>query len=211
MPNLEVCTDPAFTSGSLGELKLAGVGSDAWPLGGSISAENGLNVDATKGVWTAPHGCYSQYQKFVVSGTNSPLDSTHTSIVLPVGNFTFTNPSPVQQGRLFAFTQLRMDFTLAAATLIQMTGMGNILGQATPLPTAPTVPVGNPTASTQSVSGTVQGNSEILLAGGATATYGRFGQASFLGGGAGSLLVNWSFDILFVLILLDPTQAGGVS
>jgi hypothetical protein len=211
MPNLDVCTGAAFTTGSLGELDLAGVGTAAWPFSGAIGTYNGLTLDATKGVWTAPHGCYSQYQKFSNTGINTPLDSTHTSTILPVGNFTFTNPSAIQQGRLLCFTQLKMDFTLAAQTLIQMTGMGNILGQTMPLPTAPTVPVGNPTTSTQSVSQTVQGNSEILLAGGATATYGRFGQATFLGGGAGSLLVNWTFDVLFLLILLDPTQAGGVS
>lgn len=208
MPNLNVCTGHAFSVGPSGELIVAGSNSNAWPFAGPIATNNGLNTDAAQGLWTAPHGCYSKYVTNTATGLTGPVDSTHS--YQPFTTSTFTNPSSAQQARLMAWTQVRMNVTVAAATLLQMIGATGFVGGSGGA-NAPIVPCGNPTASAVAAAATLNTTSEILVAPGATATLNCNPAMMFLGGAAGSQVTAYWVDVLFVAILLDPTQAGGIT
>lgn len=207
MPNLNVCTGPAFTTGSLGELVVAGSGNKSWSLAGPIAANNGLNTDPANGLWTAPHGCYQQTTQQFADGVSQSLSGT--AWAYPTTAFTFTNPSAVAQIRVVAWVHARMTVNLAASSAafvfntIQFAGSPNGVRDGYGH-------VSNPTAATvNGLKGSAWDTTSTVVAAGGTAALNGTWSATLVGGTA--TLTNWSVWVEFVAWLLDPTQAGGIS
>ena len=207
MPNLNVCTGPAFGVGSSGQLVVAGSNSNSWTLAGSISANNGLNTDPVNGLWTAPHGCFSTTTQQFADGISQGLSTT--AFTFPTTAFTFTNPSPAAQMRIAAWVHARMTVNLAASSAAFVYNTCQFAGSSVGVRDG-FGHAGNPT------SGTVNGlkasaweTTETVVAAGGTATLNGTWQATLIGGTA--TLTNWSVWVQFIAWLLDPTQAGGIS
>lgn len=209
MPNLNVCTGKAFGVGSSGELVIAGSGSKLWTLAGPIAANNGLNTDPVNGLWTAPHGCYSQFTRQQQTGLATLVNSS-TNFVVPAVPFLWTNPSSAQQARVLVFAQTRIDASVSASTLLQAVASGNLGVGASGMST-PVLQMGNPTTGgAVNVTGTGMVTAEILVAPSGTATWTPSATVSWNGGTTGTVS-QWFMDVAFLAFLLDPSQAGGIS
>jgi len=206
MPDLNVCTGKAFTTGSLGELVVAGSNGNAWSLAGSMAANNGLNTDPGGGLWTAPHGSYYAYQEQSASSLSQALASTPWNV--PTTTPTFANPSAASRMRLRAAVQARLIVNANASSLGQMSSGVQFTGGVATV--TPGVPI--PNSLTSSVTGlwvSIYSEAEVLVNAGATASLGLTISAWLLGGTV--TVTSWVVGIHLWGWLLDPTQAGGIS
>lgn len=206
MPDLNVCTGPAFGVGGSGELVVAGSGSHSWTLAGSISANNGLNTDPVNGLWTAPHGCYSTAVQQFADGLSQSLSAT--AWVFPTTAFTFVNPSTASQMRIAAWVHARMTVNLAASSAAFLFNSPQFVGGAAVRDAYGNI--ANPTTgAVNGLKASAWDVTETVVAAGATATLNTPCSATLIGGTA--TLTNWSVWVQYVAWLLDPTQAGGIS
>jgi len=203
MPDLNVCTGPAFGVGDAGELVLAGSGSQLWTEG-PIASNNGLNTDPVNGLWTAPHGCWVRVPQQFQDGLSQTL-TAGTPWPLPTTAFTFTNPSSAGQVRLMAQIHARMTVNLSAASLAYLSNSPLFVGGS--VVRIAYGHLSNPTASTASgLSVSAWDSTTLLVPAGSTATLNVTASANLVG--AGATLTNWSVWVQFIAWLLDPTQEG---
>lgn len=208
MPDLNVCTGPAFTTGGSGELVVAGSGSKSWPFGAPIAANNGLNTDPVNGLWTAPHGCYAVVSEQSASSLSQALSTTAWPI--PSTGFTFANPSATAKMRITALVHARMTVNLAAASAAFITNSIQFAGAAGVRNASNHI--ANPIAGAVSGMPVSAWNvTETFVDAGATATLNASCTATLLTGSGAVTLTAWVVWVQFVVWLLDTTQAGGIT
>lgn len=123
MPNLNVCTGPAFGVGSLGELEPANVRSAVWPFSSNpataaaqMQSANGIRYDQTTiapggGLWVPEVGpVASTVRQSGSPGTNIAANGNFAAAV--VNNVPFQNVSAVQTMTVMAI----LTFTVAVQT-----------------------------------------------------------------------------------------------
>jgi hypothetical protein len=207
MPNLNVCTGKAFSTGPSGELTIAGSNNNAWSLAAPIASANGLNTDPAGGLWTAPHGCYAVSQEQSALSLSQSL--TATAWPIPTTGYTFTNPSSASKMRVAAWVHARMSANLSATSgaflsnTCQFAGGLGVRNAITHLV--------NPTAATvNGLTVSAWNVCEVVVNPGATATLNCTHTATLFGTAA-VVLTSWVSWVQFVAWLLDPTQAGGIT
>ena len=123
MPNLNVCTGPAFGTGSLGELEPANVRSAVWPFSSNpttaaaqMQSANGLRYDQTTispggGLWVPQVGpVASTVRQSGSPGTNIAANGNFAAAT--VNNVPFQNVSAIQTMTVMAV----LSFTVAVQT-----------------------------------------------------------------------------------------------
>jgi len=202
---LNVCIGPPFTVGGTGELEINGAKSLAWPFGAAIGSNNGLNVDPSGGLWTAPHGVYSLTDN--QSGVVSVPVASGGTWSMPANNRAIVNPSPTSQMQIFGTSIFNLNVTpgTTAALVISM------WGAAEDSTVTPTLFYSNETTTGTTLSTTnfvsYPFNFIIPAAGTKQISY-NSGITLSLNSGT---VTGWSLRTKGVGILIDPSQAGGVT
>lgn len=184
---------------AVGQTWLADTSLGFWSLAAFVETEDGL--------WTAPNGIYSSIQE-QTGAVTQPL--TTADWPFPATAPTFTNPSPVWQMRVAAWTHARMTANLPPASAGYVKNLCQFANHSDGARNAVT-PVGNPTTVAENGLWVSSWNTdETVVPPGQTVSLTATCSAASFSNSTFPTLTGWLLRVHFLAWLIDPDQPGGV-